>query len=165
MMWFAFILSLLIGLGSLTWSYTQAGLDHLAVVLVSFGLLWLYASWKGWEWFSPLGLFLALGLAAYGLWIDLSIGWMLAGAIGGLMAWDLADFMRRHHSVSRSDDLHGLQRRHLARLTIVAALGLTLASTALAVRLEFTFEWIVVLTLVAILGISQMIAWLRRGGE
>jgi hypothetical protein len=30
------------------------------------------------------------------------------------------------------------------------------------VRLEFTFAWGVVLTLVAVLGVTQLVAWLRR---
>ena len=32
------------------------------------------------------------------------------------------------------------------------------------VRLEFTFEWVVLLTLIAALGVTQLVSWLRRGG-
>ena len=165
MIWFAFLISILAGLGSLAWSYENAGQSPVALILLSFGVVWIYAVWRRWIWISIIGIFLTLGLAAYGLWIDLSTGWMVAGALGGLMAWDLAEFMRRLHNAPKTDELRGLQRRHLARLTIVAALGLLLSSISMLVRLEFTFEWMVLLTLIAILGISQMIAWLRKGGE
>jgi hypothetical protein len=165
MIWFAFLISLLIGLGSLAFSYDNAGQTSLALILVSFGVIWIYAVWRRWNWISVIGIFLCLSLAAYGLWVDLSTGWMIAGALGGLMAWDLAGFMRRQHNAPKTEELSGLQRRHLARLTIVAALGLFLSSISMFISLEFTFEWMVVLTLIAILGISQMIAWLRKGGE
>jgi hypothetical protein len=164
MIWIAFLLCLSVGLGSLAWSYAGAGQGTVALVLLPFGVVWIYAVWRRWIWVSILGIFLTLSLAAYGLWIDLSTGWMVAGALGGLMAWDLADFMRRLRNVSRTEDVAALGRRHLARLTIVAVLGLLLSSIAMLVRLEFTFEWMVLLTLIAFLGISQMIAWLRRGG-
>jgi hypothetical protein len=164
MIWFAFLLCLSVGLGSLAWSYAGAGQGTVVLVLLPFGVVWIYAVWRRWIWVSILGIFLTLSLAAYGLWIDLSTGWMVAGALGGLMAWDLADFMRRLRNVSRTEDVAALGRRHLARLTIVAVLGLLLSSIAMLVRLEFTFEWMVLLTLIAVLGISQMIAWLRRGG-
>lgn len=165
MIWFAFLVSLVMGMGSLAWSYAQAGQELLALLLLFFGGTWLYAGWKGWNWFSTAGIFLSLGLAAYGLWVDLPTGWMLAGALGGLMAWDLADFIRRLRFASASESTAGLQARHLARLTIVAVLGLALASVAMLVRLEFSFEWVVLLTLVATLGVSQLIAWFRKGSE
>ena len=123
MIWFAFLVSLVMGMGSLAWSYAQAGQELLALLLLFFGGTWLYAGWKGWNWFSTAGIFLSLGLAAYGLWVDLPTGWMLAGALGGLMAWDLADFIRRLRFASASESTAGLQARHLARLTIVAVLG------------------------------------------
>jgi hypothetical protein len=165
MIWFAFFLSLVMGIGSLAWTYAQIGQVPLALFLLLFGFAWLYACWKNWNWFSTAGIFLTLGLAAYGLWIDLSAGWMFAGALGGLMAWDLADFICRIHAIPESDAVQGLRKRHLARLTIVAIVGLTLASIAMLVRLEFSFEWLALLTLMAILGISQMIGWLRKGGD
>jgi len=164
MIWFAFLVSLVVGMGSLAWSFAQAGHELLALFLLIYGGAWLLAGWRGWVWLSTGGIFLSLGLAAYGLWVDLSTGWMLAGALGGLMAWDLADFIRRLRFAPASESIAGLRRRHLARLTIVAVLGLVLASAAMLVRMEFSFEWVVLLTLVAILGISQMIAWLRKGG-
>jgi hypothetical protein len=96
------------------------------------------------------------------LWIELSPGWMVTGALGALLAWDLTDFMRRLRYAPLMEDLRALERRHLARLTIVTLIGVALASVAMLVRLEFTFEWIMLLTLVAVLGITQLVSWLRH---
>ena len=161
---FAFVLSVLMGAGSLAFAYNIAGYQMLARYLLVFGGLWLFAIWQHWRWFSSIGIFILVALAGFGLWIELSPGWMIAGALGGLLAWDLTEFMRRLRFAARTDDLPGLERRHLARLTIVALIGVTLASIAMLVRLEFTFEWVVLLTLIAALGVTQLVAWLRRGG-
>jgi hypothetical protein len=89
---------------------------------------------------------------------------MIAGALGGLLAWDLSDFMRRLKFVHITDDKRGLERRHLTRVTIVALGGMLLATIAILVRLEFTLEWMMLLALVGALGVTQLVAWLRRGG-
>jgi hypothetical protein len=162
---FAFVFSVLMGIGSLAYAYNNVGLIIIARPLLILGALWLFAGWKRWTWFSAIALLLAVALAGFGLWIELSTPWMIAGALGALLAWDLTDFMRRLRLVARTDDLRGIERRHLTRSTIVALAGLSLASIPMLVRLEFTFEWVVLLTLVAALGVTQLVAWLRRGGE
>jgi hypothetical protein len=126
------------------------------------GALWLFAGKQRWVWFSTIALLISVSLAGFGLWIELSPGWMISGALGALLAWDLTDFMRRLRFAPLMDDLRALERRHLTRLTIVTVVGVLLASIAMLVRLEFTFEWIVLLTLVAVLGITQLVSWLRR---
>jgi hypothetical protein len=162
MSYFAFVISVLIGVGSLAYVYAGVGLKPFVQGLVILGVLWLFAGRKRWTWFSTIALLLLVTLAGIGLWFGLSPGWMISGALGGLMAWDLTDFMRRLRFAPLMDDVRGLERRHLTRLTIVAFVGVSLASIAMFVRLEFTFAWGVVLTLVAVLGVTQLVAWLRR---
>ena len=162
MSYFAFVISLLMGVGSLAFAYSGAGFDLLVSGLLVFGAFWLYAGWRRWAWASSIGILLMVGLAGYGLWIEFSPGWMIAGALGSLLAWDLNEFMRRLAVAPKMDDLRGMTQRHLARVTIVAIVGVLLASVSILVRLEFTFEWGVVLTLVAVLGVTQLVAWLRR---
>ena len=159
---FAFAFSVLMGVGSLAFAYNQAGYEIFARWLVAFGILWLVTIWQRWSWVSSIGIFVLVAMAGYGLWIDLSPGWMLTATLGGLFAWDLTEFMRRLRVAPKSEDLPGLERRHLARLTIVALIGVGLASIAMLVRLEFSFEWVVLLTLIAALGITQLVSWLRR---
>jgi hypothetical protein len=162
MNFFAFAISVLMGVGSLAYVYSGTGFDQLVRGLLILGALWLYAGRKRWTWFSTIALLLSVALAGYGLWVGLSPGWMVAGAIGALLAWDLTEFMRRMDGAFETDDLPGMQRRHLARLTVVAFIGLLLASISMLVRLEFTLEWMMLLALVAVLGVTQLVAWLRR---
>jgi hypothetical protein len=159
---FAFVFSVLMCAGSLAYAYHTAGFVMLARYVLVFAALWLFAGWKRWTWFSAIALLLSVALASFGLWIELSPGWMISGALGGLLAWDLTEFIRRLRFAARTDDLRGLERRHLARVTIVALIGVALASIPMLVRLEFTFEWVVLLTLIAALGVTQLVAWLRR---
>ncbi|GAB4422354.1 MAG: hypothetical protein Kow002_11680 [Anaerolineales bacterium] len=165
MTFFVFVFSVAMAVGSLAWGYSLRGLDFVIDWMLAFGALWLFAGWRRWTWFSAIGLFLTVAAAAFGLWYGFSTGWMLAGAIGGLLAWDLTDFMRRTRLAADITDLPGLERRHLARVTIVALLGLGLASISMIMRVEFTFEWIMLLAAVAVFGITQLAGWLRRRGE
>ena len=162
MSYFAFIVSVLMGVGSLAFAYSGVGFDTLVRGVLAFGAFWLYAGWRRWTWVSIIGILSLVALAGFGLYIELSPGWMLAGALGGLMAWDLSDFMRRQFFAPESADLPAMQRRHIARLTIVAAIGVALASISMAVRLEFTIESMMLLALVAVLGVTQLVGWLRR---
>lgn len=155
-------MSIVIGVGSLAFSYSSAGYEWITRFLLIFGGAWWVAIWQRWGWFSSIGIFVLVTLAAYGLWNELSPGWLIAGAMGGLFAWDLTEFIRRLRFAARTDDLRGIQRRHLTRLTIVAIVGIALASIAMLVRFEFTFEWVALLTLIAALGVTQLVAWLRR---
>jgi len=152
----------LMGVGSLSYAYAGRGFDLVARVLLILGALWLFAGRQRWVWFSTVALLVSVSLAAFGLWIELPSGWMVTGALGALLAWDLTDFMRRLRFAPLMDDLPALERRHLTRLTIVTLVGVFLASIPMLVRLQFTFEWIMLLTLVAVLGITQLVSWLRH---
>ena len=150
------------GVGSLSFAYAGGGFGLVARGLLILGALWLFAGRQRWVWFSTIALLILVSLAGFGLWIELSPGWMISGALGALLAWDLTDFMRRLRYAPMMDDLRELERRHLTRLTIVTVVGVLLASIAMLVRVEFTFEWIMLLTLVAALGVTQLVSWLRR---
>ena len=163
MSFFAFVVGVLMGVGSLAYAYSSTGLDQLVRGLLVLGVLWLFAGWKRWSWFSIIAILLTVALAGFGLWIELSPGWMIAGALGGLLAWDLSDFMRRLQFVHFTDDKRGLERRHLTRVTIVALGGMLLGTISILVRLEFTLEWMMLLALVGALGVTQLVAWLRKG--
>jgi hypothetical protein len=162
MSYFAFVTSVLMGIGSLSYAYAGRGLDQVARGLLILGALWLFAGRQRWVWFATIALVISVTLAGIGLWFGISTGWMITGALGALLAWDLTDFMRRLRFAPLMDDLRALERRHLTRLTIVTLIGVSLASVAMLVRVEFTFEWIMLLTLVAVLGVTQLVTWLRH---
>ncbi len=162
---FGLLLSIVIGIGSLAWGYLQVGLPQFARWILLFGAVWLIAVWQRWRWFATLGLIFNFLVAALGLWfLDFPPGWMFAGAIGGLLAWDLTYFRYRQRYVSSEEERHAMEGRHLVRVAVLALLGFLFASLAMAVKLEFNFEWALLLAVVAILGITQLVRWFRKRG-
>ena len=157
--------SLVLGIGALTWSFYDGGYVMISQALGGFGLLWAASQWRHWAWFSALGLVVSVIAGAGGLWLGLPMGWMIVGTLGGLLTWDLSEFTRRLRFAAPSDELNTLERAHLARLTIIATLGVLIGTAAMLIQFQLTFEWAVLLVLVTALGITQLVAWLRRGGE
>ena len=159
----AFILSVVLGTGSLAIAYYQAGMFDPARWLIWLCIVWILAHWRKVYWMSSLAFLLTLFGAAYGVWHELRTMWMLLGALGGLLAWDLADFAVRLSRASPRDDVRGLERRHLERAGIVALLGFGLAWLSVVIRIErLAFEVAVGLVLLAALGLTRLVWGLRR---
>lgn len=158
----AFVLSVMIGIGSLAWGYAAQGHVEYMRWLLLLGVVWLFMKWRNWNWFSPWALLVVVISAAYGLWIELPFGWMMLGAIGGLLAWDLTDFSKRLSYAAPSDDVAGMQRRHLARVGIVAGLGGLLGLIAFVVRIQLPFEVVAGLVILTVLGLARLITTLRK---
>jgi hypothetical protein len=157
-----FVLSVVTGFGALAWGYGTQGHSEYVRWFFLLGAVWLLGKWRGWKWFSPLALLIVIGSAAYGLWIEISFGWMMFAAVGGLLAWDLADFSQRLSYAAPSDDVAGMERRHLARVGIVAVLGGLLGLIAFVVRIRLPFEVVVGLVILAVLGLTRLITTLRK---
>jgi len=163
---FGLLFSIVLCSGSLAWGYWQVGLHALARWILFFGLVWLLAVWQRWRWISVLGLVLSFLAAALGLWfLNFTPGWMFAGAIGGLMAWDLTYFRYRLRYAGSDQERRAVERRHLLRLSVLALLGFLLASLAMAVKLAFNFQWALLMAIVAVLGVTQLVRWFRRRGS
>ena len=159
----AMLLSIVVGTVSLAYGYSQAGLNNPSRWLLILGVIWIVAHWRKNYWFSSAALFITLIAAAYGVWNGFTTIWMLVGALGGLLGWDLSDFARRLTFAARTDDVQGMERRHLERVGIVAALGLGLALLSLYVRIQrLAFEVAVGLILLAALGLTRLIVGLRK---
>jgi hypothetical protein len=88
---------------------------------------------------------------------------MFLGALGGLLGWDLSDFARRLRYAAPTDNVSDMERRHLARVGMVALLGGALAylSTVLQVR-RLAFEVAVALSLLTAFGLARLVMRLRR---
>ena len=159
----AMILSISLGTGSLAYGYSQAGMPDPARWCVLLGIVWILAHWRKVYWFSALGLLLAIGAAAYGVWHNFTTIWMLLGALGGLLGWDLSDFGMRLSYAAPTDDIQGMERRHLERVGIVAALGFGIALLSVFIHINrLAFEVAVGLVLLAALGLTRLVIGLRK---
>ena len=157
------ILSIIIGTGSLAYGYWQAGLTDPTRWFLLLGIVWILAHWRKYYWFSSLALFITIIGAAVGVWSGFPTIWMLLGALGGLLGWDLSDFARRLSYAAPTDDVVGMERRHLERVGIVAALGFGLAILSLYIHIKrLAFEVAVGLVLLAALGLTRLVMRLRR---
>jgi hypothetical protein len=154
--------SLVIGALSLAWGYGQVGLGQLVRWILIFEGLWLIAAWRRWRWFSYLGIAFNLMAAAVGLWfLNFAPGWMFAGAICGLVTWDLTYFQFHLRFATSDEERHRAELRHLQRISALALLGFLLSSLAMAVKLQFNFEWAALMVLVTALCLTQIIRWFR----
>ena len=157
------VLSILLGTISLAIGYSQGGASNYLLWFFILGALWLITQFRKWYWFSSMALLIIVFAAAYGIWKEFRIVWMLLGALGGLLGWDLSDFARRLSYASPMDDIHGMERFHMERVGIVAALGFGLAILSVVIRVErLPFEIAVVLVLLAALGLTRLVIGLRR---
>jgi hypothetical protein len=155
--------SILLGEGSLAWSYAAIGLPQFSRWILLFGAVWLIAVWRRWRWFASIGVVVNLLFSVLGLYLGFPSGWMFAGALGGLLAWDLTGFRFRLRFAATDEERRGFEGRHLIRVGFLTLLGLGLASLALSLQLRFSFEWVVLLALVAAFALSQLIIWLGKG--
>ena len=159
----ALILSIILGTASLAIGYAQGGASNYSLWLLLLGAFWLLTHFRKWYWFSSITLLVIVFAAAYGVWREFPTAWMLLGALGGLLGWDLSDFARRLSYASPMDDTRGLERLHLERAGIVAALGFGLAILSIVIRVErLAFEVAVGLVLLATLGLTRLVIGLRK---
>jgi len=159
----ALILSILLGTVSLALGYSQAGAADYPRWFLLLAALWLIAHFRKWYWFSSAALLMVIAAAAYGVWHEFPTVWMLLGALGGLLGWDLSDFARRLRYAAPMDDTRDLQRRHLERVGIVASLGLGLALLSVFIHFQrLAFEVAVGLVLLAVLGLTRLVIGLRK---
>jgi|SRR5215208_601708 len=159
----ALLLSILLGTLSLAIGYAQGGAAAYSPWLLLLAVLWLVAHFREWYWFSSIALLATIIAAAYGVWQGFPTVWMLLGAVSGLLGWDLSDFARRLSYASPMDDTKPMERRHLGRVGIVAALGLGLALLSIFIHFQrLAFEVAVGLVLLATLGLTRLVIGLRK---
>jgi len=158
----ALISSIVICCASLAYGFAQRGFTSFSIWILIFGAGWLFAVWQEWKWYSAVALFLATVASAFGLWFGFTPGWMFAGGIFALFAWDMTDFRQRLRVMAKDDNSRGMELRHLARISLLAFIGLFLASIAMLVRVQFTFEWGALLVIVTLLGLGQLLGWLKK---
>jgi len=159
----ALLSSIFISSAALAWGFAQSGFTSFSVWVIILGLGWLLSIWQRWNWYSSFALLVITILSALGLWFGFTPGWLFAGGIFALFAWDTADFRLRLAVMPKNDNTRGVERRHLLRISLLAFVSLVLASIAMFfVRAQFTFEWGLLIVIVTLLGLGQLTVWFKR---
>ncbi len=157
----ALAISILVSASAVAAAYAVEGLLIPAAVILAVGLPWLLRGRSSSVWIAWLTAGVLAMASACGAALGANAWLLVIGLVGALSAWDLDAFARQLWSVD--EVVQELERRHLARLLIVAALSLVLTGLALTVQLQLSFGVALALGLVALVGLSRAIGMLGRG--
>jgi hypothetical protein len=156
---------------ALALGFALSGLWVGMAVVLAIGAFWLLSQLRppghpnALPWASSAALVMQVTAAAVAVLIVNGWGWPVLGLVAALVAWDLDQFAQQVQAAGRVDDAPGLERRHIRRLLVVAAVGGILGAVGLGLRLRFSFGLALLLAALAMLGLSLIIGYMRRTGD
>ncbi len=165
---FLSVLCFLAGTGLLAGAYFEAGdllLGFASIVLMGVWLsnLRLRQSWLSVLWFcfydglAALGFFLIVPAGSDPNLPGLVTAQLIGGAGFAFLATDLTDFDARLRFAAPEDDVPSLERRHMLRLLSVTLVGGAFSVLALGTHVVIPFGWVLIVTILAIGGITLTI--------
>jgi len=126
------------------------------------GLLWGLGIYHSWSWLTTLEISISFGLILFGAAVGFSTPLLYTSLVFCLAAWELDHYNQRMSAFAGDDSMVMLERKHLARLTLVSLTSLGIAWASTAIKLRLSFDWSLALGLIALVGLSQAIRVLRR---
>ena len=75
----ALVLNVLLGIISLAIGYSQAGIIGYSLWFFLLAVAWFVTHFRRWYWFSSVALLIMVFAAAYGVWREAPVVWMLLG--------------------------------------------------------------------------------------
>ena len=134
-----------------------------ALLIVGAAGLALAGLWRGWRYAASVTFVVFVAAAALGMSLGLGKGQALLAVAASLCMWDLADYSLRLRALPGGSD--SLDRRHLSRLLIVAAIGVVVGMLATGLRIRIGIGAALALGVLAVVGLSQAIRYVRRQGD
>lgn len=120
--------------------------------------------WR-WGWLRTVGFILLVGINLFALWRGVAPVWLLLSLTAGLLAYDVDHTRRRWGAVSFQPRQAEMRSRYLQRLLVMGVIGAGVGAAATLFTIRLTFTFVLLLSLLAVWGISQAIAFLRRESE
>ena len=160
----AAIISIISASLTLVLGYAAAGRWLMVTYVAAIGLLWLFGAWRRWSWLDSAAFVGLIIGAAFGIGLEVSIGWLLVGTVAALIAWDLDNLLIRLARRDHSESAGSLGPGHLRRLAIVSSLGLLLGWISLGLDISLTFGFAILLGLLLALSLSWTFGLIRRAG-
>ncbi len=156
---------LLLGTAALAAGYAIIGHHLIALMFVLAGALWFAAQQRAAYGLGEIMLFLFGAGGALGFLFGVP-GWLILVAVVAVLgAWDLAHFLQRLGAVEQVAYDTGLGQAHLRRLAIVEGAALALGLLALVLQARVSAWWEILLALLAVIGISRLVAYIRQQTE
>lgn len=134
-------------------------------VTLLLGLAWFAVQQRKTQGYEGLLLFGYGILAMIGLFGRTPAWPMMFAITASLGAWDLHTFLQRLNRADRVEYESGLGKAHLRRLAGVEISGLFLGLVAITIHPRVSFWWMGALALIAVIGISRLIARIRKETE
>lgn len=158
------LIATLLGAGMVSMAFILADKYWIAgLILISFIIITFIAS-KRMAWIDSPSLFLIVGFAVVGLFLDMEPVLLYSGVICSLAGWDLADFSARIHLGGQENSLDELQKSHLVRLGKVLAVGICIMVVASTINLTPAFGWVSVLAILSTIGLGRLVSQLLKDG-
>jgi len=152
-----FVCCVVLAAGVLAAGCAMKGAWVWCALIITLGLVWLYAQRLEWSGIGTFGLVFFVMTAARETFMDMKPGWLLVSVIATLMAWDLDYFLHRLRQAGRVEKQAELELNHLKRILTVAGLGLLFGGAALIVKLKFHLIWILLLGAVSLYCLYKLI--------
>jgi MFS family permease len=149
----------------LTVGFVVNGRPEGLIVIIPLAVFWLAGEWRGWRWASSLSL-LFYSLTAMGaIWLGVLPVLVLLGLVTAVIAWDVSNFIHLLDGMNRvyKEDL--LIRQYRRRLLGAAGIGLVIAVLATIIQISFSFVAALLLGMLAIVGFSLAISFLRQESD
>lgn len=143
-------------------SFLSSRAPALGTLPVLLGLLWIAAAGQRWEWIAGPMWIGCVGLAALATFVGAHPIGPPVGALAALAAWDLDGLHRRLRSATRTYGESRIVERHSRRLAGVLGLSLALSLVTLVARVRLDLGWAMALGLLAALGLSRAVRFMRR---
>ncbi len=157
-----FVTHLVVAVAALAVGLALSGLLVVALFVVFVSSFWFFSQQRGVHGLETLFLFGFILAAVSGFWTHAPSFLMLFSTVAALGAWDLDQFLQRLNSVKRVEMETGLGSAHLRRLMLVEVIGVLVGSVALSARIQLDFWVAGILVLIAVIGLSRLVAYLRR---
>ena len=159
----AFSAHLVVGIAALAVGLGLAGVPLVALAAVLVGVFWFYSAANGthgMETFFLMAALLAVAAGFYWFPFPLALGLVVTVALLG--AWDLDFFLQRLRTAERIDREAALGVAHLRRLLPAEAIGLVLGFVAMVAHTSVPLWLAIVLIFLAVIGVSQVVLFVRR---
>jgi hypothetical protein len=160
-----FWISIGLAAGAPALGYALIGYTQVALLLLAFGGLWIICQLRRLNRFHSILMACLVLMAAGGIYAGVSPFLALVGVLAGLAAWDLAFFIQQLWIESETSRTTRLIQTHLRRLVIVIGLGAILAGIALYSQVHLRFGVVFFLGLLAMLGLGQLLGYLRQESD